>query len=568
MAAEGKGNNGGAEKGIDPAGLALGLSVYVVIGLAVAWNVSGGRAFLQRWWWIVVLAIVVVLGIPVGLAIRRRLKEATDLRRLGLVIFVLIPFLSILVGGVLFLPARFQVPALRTVFLLVVCLLPATLYYLFIATRKDSLLNELMTNLDRLGLLAPRSLPSQPGATQGEREQESARQNRLLTYLQKFEAIYGRLDPAMVEQLLAAADSPPASVQQRRARPATVAFTSIFTRENAVPVVLATVLIALGWIIALPPRISGTSGPDAAFWLAALTPERTGVNFAFLGAYFFSLQMLFRRYVRRDLRASAYVAVSLRIILAIIGTWVAVEAAKYLLPAPSDDLFLVLGFTIGVFPRVAWQVVQAAVKKRTGAETVLPSLQTQLPLSDLDGLTVWHEARFEEEDIENIPNMATADLVDLMLNTRLPPDRIVDWVDQAILYTHLGVEPGGQTTDSRRGILRSHGIRTATSLIEAYRKSKSYHDQDAFEGLLKGNGRSQIRTLADTLETNTNLELIRTWRRLGTNQLTEAMVGRAGGQQPPRGVESPPGEPVATQPSGTGSAAATLGNSQEEGDHG
>jgi hypothetical protein len=49
-------------------------------------------------------------------------------------------------------------------------------------------------------------------------------------------------------------------------------------------------------------------------------------------------------------------------------------------------------------------------------------MMSRLPLSDLDGLTVWHEARLEEEDIENIPNMANADLVELLLNTRLSPE--------------------------------------------------------------------------------------------------------------------------------------------------
>jgi hypothetical protein len=54
-------------------------------------------------------------------------------------------------------------------------------------------------------------------------------------------------------------------------------------------------------------------------------------------------------------------------------------------------------------------------------------MMSQLPVSDLDGLTVWHEARLEEEeDIENIPNMANADLVELLLNTRLPSERIID----------------------------------------------------------------------------------------------------------------------------------------------
>ena len=77
-----------------------------------------------------------------------------------------------------------------------------------------------------------------------------------------------------------------------------------------------------------------------------------------------------------------------------------------------------------------------------------------MPVSDLDGLTVWHEARLEEEDIENIPNMATTEIVDLMLSTRFPPDRIIDWVDQAIFFTHLGPDEEEKNKDgekNRRG---------------------------------------------------------------------------------------------------------------------
>ncbi len=103
---------------------------------------------------------------------------------------------------------------------------------------------------------------------------------------------------------------------------------------------------------------------------------------------------------------------------------------------------LLIGFVIGVFPRIAWQFVQGAFKALMRmlrlSDKILPSMESELPVSDLDGLTVWHEARLEEEDIENIPNMATTEIVDLMLRTRFPPDRIIDWVDQAILLTHLG----------------------------------------------------------------------------------------------------------------------------------
>ena len=93
--------------------------------------------------------------------------------------------------------------------------------------------------------------------------------------------------------------------------------------------------------------------------------------------------------------------------------------------------------------------MRKVLSKVTFAEVALPSLSSQLPLSDLDGLTVWHESRFEEEDIENIANMATADLSDLMLNTRIARGRIIDWVDQAMLYVQIGPVAGGREAGVR-----------------------------------------------------------------------------------------------------------------------
>jgi len=180
----------------------------------------------------------------------------------------------------------------------------------------------------------------------------------------------------------------------------------------------------------------------------------------------------------------------------------------------------VVGFAIGVFPSLAWQFVQAALKKVTFAEFFIPSLSSQLPISDLDGLTVWHEARLEEEDVENVPNMATADLVDLMLQTRFPPDRIIDWVDQAILFTHIGPEKKTDGEIRVRARLREQGIRTATSLVEVYRKAHEAGDVDAFEKILSpGNaGRSPIRGLADAIQTNPNFRFIWIWRGLPDEQ--------------------------------------------------
>jgi hypothetical protein len=209
----------------------------------------------------------------------------------------------------------------------------------------------------------------------------------------------------------------------------------------------------------------------------------------------------------------------MRIILAVIGTGVAVEAVRLLNPAVSNRSLLVVGFTIGVFPKVAWQVVQTAFRQITGL--VVKGLRTDSPLSALDGLTVWHEARLEEEDIENIPNMATTDVVELFLNTRIPPNRLIDWVDQAILYTHLS--PGGDEKDrgakeleeQRRRELRSLGVRTATSLVELPVRDPATRRVLASRKL----DPDALALVQEAVRSNDNFALVRRWRCLSASSL-------------------------------------------------
>lgn len=471
-----------------------GFLIWIFIGLVSAWNTVRGEAFLRDWWPYIVVGIVLLLGSLLITPFRLWLKTITPKAQIMLIISVVVPCIVIIIA----MPFSYKEIALRLIFLLVVCLFPAILYYLFIAVRRQSLLNEFITNLDRLGFL-----------TQGANEEaELNRQRRVHAYVRKFEAIYGPLNSDLVDQIVKATSLSPVAYDRRWPQ---TGLGEILT-ETPFPVVLAIVLIAVGWLFTFP--LVDTDRDLIDQLPLSMDPEKKrAVQFAFLGAYFFSLQMLFRRYVRRDLRTTAYSAVSVRMILAFIGIWVVVEAVKELEPNTTESALSVLGFSIGVFPRVAWQVLLAATKKISGAAKVVPSLETKLPISDLDGLTVWHEARLEEEDIENIPNMATADLVELMVNTRFPPDRIVDWVDQAILYTHLGPEQGEDAAESPRRKLRAHGIRSAHSLVKAYEDSQTRNDQAGLEKILDGTARSPVRSLVDTVATNPNLQLIQIWRQ-------------------------------------------------------
>jgi len=75
--------------------------------------------------------------------LRQRIKSSVH-TRVGTII-VALAGISILEGAISTLPSRYQILALRSTFLLVVCLFPVILYYLFITTRKYSLLNEFIT---------------------------------------------------------------------------------------------------------------------------------------------------------------------------------------------------------------------------------------------------------------------------------------------------------------------------------------------------------------------------------------------------------------------------------------
>jgi hypothetical protein len=498
------GGNGGARNGGE-SGAPAWLMLIIYGGGAVlyaAWQFTPTAGLVKSYWPILIIAVVAAIALM--LLLKPAVRTAGQ-ARVALVTFVLIPAVLMVITGVVILPPQYQAPALRVIFLSVVTLLPPTMYYLFISTRKYSLLNEFVSNLDRLGLLDGEHNPSVEIMPEA---RETRHRLRVLAYLQKFEAAYGPLPPQLMDEIRATGDVPRVLSNPRSARLLSSGVADVFTAETTPPLVISTVLIGLGWLSMLPPTL-------VSDWHQAFVPAQMPVYFAFLGAYFFSIQMLFRRYVLRDLRTSAYVAVSMRIILAVLGTWVLERtwalaatlpaAAGGVIPAPSNEALLLTAFVVGVFPPVAWHYVQAVLKKVTFASVAVPSLSTQLPISDLDGLTVWHQSRLEEEDIENIPNMATANLVDLLLNTRVPPDRIIDWVDQAILYTQIGADDDDV---GRRKTLRACGIRTASALVDSY-----WHSDEATMKAATAEEKPIALTVGALL-TNPNLRHIQRWRGL------------------------------------------------------
>lgn len=107
-------------------------------------------------------------------------------------------------------------------------------------------------------------------------------------------------------------------------------------------------------------------------------------------------------------------------------------------------------------------------------------------------------------------NLATADLVDVMLNTRIPVERLVDWVDQSLLYLH--------TTQDDRETLRRYGVRTATDLLDAFACEATSADgttfREQFEWVLDAPaGKPSVtRSILATLGSERNLQHIVAWK--------------------------------------------------------
>ncbi len=347
-----------------------------------------------------------------------------------------------------------QVTALKVFAVAVAGFLPAYLFVRFLDFRATALWDEYVLNLHRLKMDDTANLPGPPRNSiyYNEWEEKVGGPDRgpleRTIYQEKFEAYFGKIVTEEMAQRKPSSTTPKSAERRWAERRAQIG--ALF------PVMLLTAIAAVGWAVIVR---------DGQFLVAPDGRLAESLKFGFLGAYSFILQMLLRRFFQSDLKASAYTAGAVRVIsvLALVGVLLWLWSNEF---APETQV--ALAFTVGFFPLVGMQALEKTAK--TLLRVVVPTLRTDYPLSDLDGLNIWYEARLLEEGIEDMQNLATANLVEVILHTRVPVGRLVDWIDQAHLYLHL--EPprrwyrtkGGESRDT----LRRYGIRTATDLRMAF----------------------------------------------------------------------------------------------------
>jgi hypothetical protein len=374
--------------------------------------------------------------------------------------------------------------------------LPGWLYVRFRHLRMESLWQEYVLTLHRLGWDRPEHLPEPPRNSDfhayWERGNRGEAENSI--YREKFQAYYGDYEPGS-------------------GRPVSA--------ESLFPVFLATAVFAVGWVTVLWDT-GFLTGPIGT-WDA--------LKYGFIGAYAFVTGMLVRRYFQADLRPSAYTSSVMRIVLVLL-----IVAVLHQVLGPLELVWaeLATAFVVGFFPLAGLAALHRSAAKALGG--YVPPLSSPYPLDRLDGLNLWYEARLLEEGVEDMQNLSTMNLVDVVLHTRVPPGRLVDWLDQALLLLHLHfplperkkgttppAAPPGASLDGPEAqvALRRAGVRTATDLLNVYAPAgKLVALDDACLPL----PRHQLRSLVTVLQKEPRLRVVWNWK--GSD--VPAYPGRAG----------------------------------------
>lgn len=240
-----------------------------------------------------------------------------------------------------------------------------------------------------------------------------------------------------------------------------IEFEAFGVREYLLSLFLVTAInAALFYFFFYPSATTGlahfiTNGGGITAFTDYITRDATPITFGFLGAYFWIINNFLRRYFSADLNPNSFISASVHLITVFIISAVLQIGASAI--SQLHYIVIIVAFAFGIFPRygIRWILNQA---NRGGNGVNAPSEIDKNPLTKLDGLNTWHEARLLEEKVESVQNLATASLKDLIINTNYSADQLVDWVDQALLFIH--------TQDLWHGSFQAVGIRTATDLLD------------------------------------------------------------------------------------------------------
>jgi hypothetical protein len=140
----------------------------------------------------------------------------------------------------------------------------------------------------------------------------------------------------------------------------------------------------------------------------------------------------------------------------------------------------------------------------------------EVALAEVDGMSIWQQGRMQQANIENVQNLATADIPNLVVGTPFTLNQIIDWVDQAILLLY--------SSEAQLTALENAAIRCASDILVI---AKTGHLDDLAEA--SGLKSSELTVLCKVLQSALNIQLICRYR--WQSSMDGLMVHEAAQQQ-------------------------------------
>jgi hypothetical protein len=275
-------------------------------------------------------------------------------------------------------------------------------------------------------------------------------------------------------------------------------------------------------------------------------PTPSAATMAFLGAYFFAVYLVLRGYFQGDLRPKIYNQITARLVTVVVIAYlinVVLEPSGV-----AENVWWATAFLAGVVPITVLQGFGQLMSSVLGNlprfmggwlnRAFADTFATPRALTKIDGIDIYESARLESDGITDIPSLATTDLVSMMVNTRMPVERLVDWSDQAMLVllveqgenkeAHDGErdddnEAAGEPAKEKAALtqLRGMGIRTASSLCDVAHDPKQKGRRAKAAAIL--GGEPLLEGLASQIENEPSTRRILQWRKA---ELTDLCASR------------------------------------------
>lgn len=249
--------------------------------------------------------------------------------------------------------------------------------------------------------------------------------------------------------------------------------------------------------------------------LQRVAAEAMVENWVFLGAYFYALTTMIRRWMQSDLTTNVLWKLNVRFAITVL--------IGLLLTALTQDLggreapagwVLTVAFMSGLIPDVFLRWMAQQSKQLVGGGKVDIGLFSPSNLQrKITGMSFWQADRLAEEGIESVQDLAMKDITDLIIRTRFDPALLFSWVDRALLWN----QAGDQALWLERANIR--GASQLTLLIDHHHRDpkNSQHSeqqqQQAFKDILgsldDARERYQQQTVGQALEQQLAKDLLK-----------------------------------------------------------